>query len=210
MTRWLLARHGETEWNQAGRYQGHLDVPLSDVGRRQSSALGSALANVPIAAAFSSDLSRAAETARLAVQGRDVPHVATPDLRETAYGAWEGLSFREARAKDPDLFEKLLRWEPDLAPPGGESAAQLFTRVSRFAEEASRSHQNDTILAVGHSGSLRMLAAVLLKLPPPISRRFGLENASLSIIESHPLGSSILLWNDTSHYRDAFSALRGR
>ncbi len=201
MTRWLLVRHGETVWNREGRYQGHLDIPLADVGREQAVALGAALASVQIAAAFFSDLSRAADTARLALQDRDLKLAATPHLRETLYGQWEGLTFREARERDPELFARLLRWEPGISPPGGESVDQVLTRVKAFVASVEPQDGDATVLVVAHSGSLRVLAGALMGLPPEATRRFALDNASLSVVETHPRGSALTLWNDPSHYR---------
>lgn len=201
MTRWLLVRHGETAWNREGRYQGHLDVPLSDAGREQAAALSVALASVPIVTAFASDLTRASETARIALGTRSVPLIATPNLRETAYGEWEGLSFREARERDPDLFRRFARWDSTVAPPGGEAVPQVFARVRAFLESLDHRDPDGTYLIVAHSGTVRMLASALLGLPAEATRRFALDSASLSVVETHPRGSAFTLWNDTSHFR---------
>ena len=104
-----ITRHGETEWNAEGRIQGHTDVPLSERGREQAQMLARRLAGVRIDAAYSSDLSRAAETARVALGERDVPLAFTSDLREYNKGVFEGMTAAEYQRKFPHLFEASMR-----------------------------------------------------------------------------------------------------
>lgn len=202
MARWLLARHGETEWNATGRLQGNIAVALSEVGRRQAQALRERLAAASIEAAYSSDLPRAVETAETILEGRSSLEGLRlcPDLRELSYGRWEGRRLDEVQASDPDGLAALLRAEPDFAPPDGESLRQLTQRVGAFADMARQSPAA-TLLIVGHSGPLRALILTLLGLPLASFWQLHLSAASLSIVEVHPVGSVLELLNDTSHYR---------
>lgn len=202
MARWLLARHGETEWNASGRLQGNVAVALSEAGRQQARALRERLAATPIEVAYSSDLPRAVETAEIISEGRpslEGLHLC-PELRELSYGRWEGLSLDEVQASDPDGLAALLRAEPDFAPPDGESLRALTQRIGAFADMARQSPAA-TLLIVAHSGPLRALILELLGLPLTSFWQLHLSAASLSIVEVHPVGSVLELLNDTSHYR---------
>ncbi|MSQ12042.1 MAG: histidine phosphatase family protein [Dehalococcoidia bacterium] len=203
MARWLLVRHGETDWNRNERAQGHTDVPLNEVGRQQTIALAKVLTEVRLDLAVSSDLSRATETAHLLVGHRSLKAVATAELREFSYGKWEGLTLAEAEKADPALYARLLRQDPSFVAPGGESAADVGARVRRFVERTRSQHQDRNLLVVAHGGSLRMLLVTLLGLPLESSPRFILDPASLSVVEVHTSGSWLIRWNDTSHYRGA-------
>lgn len=201
--RWYLVRHGETEWNRADRAQGHADVPLSDAGREQAQALARAIGGRRFDAAFTSDLSRATETARILLTGGSLQPVVTPDLREMSYGRWEGFTFADAERDDPALFAKLVNADPDFVAPSGEGVQQLMARVQAFADRARAEHAEGALLIVAHGGSLRALAVAMLRLPLASFRQLRLAPASLSLLEVRERSSSLLLWNDTSHYRHA-------
>ena len=137
---WYLVRHGETEWNRARRIQGQGDVPLNRQGQTQASLLGLRLGETAFSAVYASDLSRAMATARLAVgeSGREIAPVA--ELREIAYGEWEGLTFTEVEARDPEGFaERMLRQNDRYTPPGGENVHQFVERVRRFHDRVRES-----------------------------------------------------------------------
>lgn len=198
---WYLVRHGETEWNRTRRIQGNADIPLNRRGRDQASLLGRRLNETEFSAIYASDLSRAMTTARLAV-GESGPEI-TPvwDLREIAYGEWEGLTFAEVEARDPEGFaERMLRQNERDAPPGGENVQQVVDRVRRFHDRVRELHvSGDQVLVVGHSGSLLALLICLLDMPNEFLLRFRLNPAGLSIVRSFDDAAVLELWNDTSH-----------
>ena len=107
MTTILLARHGETEWNREGRFQGHADPPLNATGRAQAAELAAGLKGVELAAVYSSPLRRALETAELVAAEHGLEPVAVDALREVDVGFWEGLTRPEVEARFP---EQLARW----------------------------------------------------------------------------------------------------
>lgn len=157
----VLLRHGEAVGNAEGRYLGHLDVPLTERGRRQAEEAGRALAAVPVAAVYASDLARATETARRVVALRkDAPPLrVTAALRELAFGAWEGKTYAEVAASDP---AHLARWYADplaVAPPGGERLVDLLARLGLFLAYVWHRHAGQTVLVVTHGGCLRALRA---------------------------------------------------
>ncbi|MDE2896274.1 MAG: histidine phosphatase family protein, partial [Chloroflexota bacterium] len=196
-----LVRHGETEWNRTGRIQGQVDIPLNEHGRAQAAALGNRLSDAPFTAAYASDLSRTMQTAELITSGSGCEIEPTPELREFAYGEWEGLTIAEIEAQAPERLERRLQGRnEDFAGPGGENAYDVIERVRRFHERALLRHgEGDNLLVVAHGGSLRALLVCLLDLPAEYFWRVHVNTASLSIVRGFD-GSGVLhLWNDTSH-----------
>ncbi len=150
----LLARHGETEWNREGRYQGWADPSLNELGRRQARALAEQLRGTPFDAVYSSDLRRAHETALTVAAPHGVPVVADPGLREVDVGSWSGLT----RAEIEERF-------PHAAHHDGETREQHLARVLETVERIARLHPRGRILIVSHGGSLRALRRHALEKP---------------------------------------------
>ena len=201
MIRLFLVRHGITAWNASGKYQGQLDVPLSDEGREQVCRLRDRVRPVEFHCCYTSALVRAKESAAIVLEGRDCPAYASPDLNEMSYGRWEGLTRQEIRARYPEAWDAFLADRENQAPPGGESAADLERRVRAFAGSL-RTHLADgdvSILVAAHGGSLRTLIACYLDLANRDARRIRLDNASLSIVEVYADDAIVSLLNDTSH-----------
>ena len=194
-----ITRHGETEWNAEGRIQGHTDVPLSERGRAQAGMLAERLASVRIDAAYSSDLARAAQTARAAVGGRELPITFTPELREYNKGVFEGLTEAEYRDKYPELYEPSLANDLDFAPPGGETIRDTSSRLAGIVQRVKDAHMDEAILLVGHGGSLRAGIVSLLDLPLEANWKFAMHNCSLTVIYTYPDNAVMHLYNDTSH-----------
>ncbi len=149
MTIFLLARHGETDWNFERRVQGHADRPLNDTGRAQARALADELDGEPIDAVYSSDLMRAHETARIVAERKGLSVIAVPDLREKHFGTWEGLTDREILARFPDA--RTRPWGD--AETTEEVAERVLGAIRRIAE----THPGGRVLVVSHGGPLRAL-----------------------------------------------------
>ena len=194
-----ITRHGETEWNVAGRIQGHTDVSLSERGREQAQMLARRLATVQIDAAYSSDLSRAAETARVVLGERDVPTTFTQELREYNKGVFEGLTEDEYREKYPELYEPSLANDLDFAPPGGETIRETSARLAGIVQQVRDAHMDQSALIVGHGGSLRAGIVSLLGLPLEANWKFAMSNCSLTVIYTYDDNAVMHLYNDTSH-----------
>lgn len=194
-----LARHGETDWNVQGRAQGQTDIPLNETGRRQAERLAERLADTPFAAAYTSDSSRASETAEILVRDRSIPLQRTPELRETSFGRWEGLAYGEAAERDPADWARYMTGDLDFAPPGGESPREVMARIGVFVESLKSRHDGEDLLLVGHGHSLTATAVRLLRLPPEAFWRFQLGQVGLSVVVLDPDGATLALWNDTSH-----------
>lgn len=182
----FLVRHGETEWTLSRQHTGRTDIPLTDHGREQARLLGAALAERPLALVLSSPLSRALETCRLAGLGDDVE--TTEDLLEWDYGEYEGRTTAEIRGEKS-------RWSLWFdGCPGGESAADVGTRVERVIAEAKA--QDGDVALFGHGHSLRVLAARWLELSPTEGRLFALEPATVSALGYERETPVIHRWND--------------
>ncbi len=195
----LIVRHGETEWNTEGRVQGHTDVALSQRGEAQAQELSRRLRNVTIDAAYSSDLSRAAETARHILADRKVKLNLTPRLRERYHGVFEGLNVDERQTRYPEQFAASLVMDLDFAPEGGENVRQTSARMAPIMDEIKSKHLEETVLIVGHGGSLRAGLVTLMGLPIEANWRFVMHNCGLSIIDTYSDNAVMRLYNDTSH-----------
>lgn len=199
MARLLLVRHGETELNSSLRYWGSTDVALGDTGYRQAEKLRGRLAGENIDFIYSSHLKRAMATAGIIASGRSLPLAACPELREINFGRIEGLTFSEIAEQFPEVAKKWIERSSHLTYPGGESLAQMESRVSGFKTRLERHSDGETILAVAHSAVLRTLICQLLGLDYRFRWNIRLDLASLSIVETYPEGAILCLLNDTSH-----------
>ena len=206
-SRWYLVRHGETAWNRESRFQGQADPPLNDAGRAQARAVAERLAGMSFAAAYASDLGRVTETAAAVVRGRDLRVTELAELREKRFGEWEGLTYLEAEARDPEWYRRIFRaltYDGETAPPGGESDMQMLRRVAGVADRLREAHggRDENVLIAGHGGSLCALIVALLGLPARAIWRFRLSNCGVSQVTVFADGAATLdLFNDTGHLR---------
>lgn len=156
-TRILLVRHGESEWNASGRWQGWADAPLSELGQQQ--AVEAAQAVGAVDAVFASDLSRAAETARIISELIGVGPVLTMEgLRERDVGEWSGLTRKEIGERWPETLEAWGRGEMP-PPPGGESNEAIIDRVLASLRAIAADWPHAEVLVVSHGGVIRLLEA---------------------------------------------------
>ena len=199
-TRLLMLRHGQTEHSAQRRYSGRGDLPLTELGERQAAAAAARLSRIEgVAAVVSSPLLRARQTAQPVADALDVPLSVHEGLVETDFGAWEGLTFAEARERDPQLH---VRWITDtsVAPPGGESMDAVHRRVRRVRDQLITEHAAATLVVVTHVTPVKALLRMALDAGPALLHRLHLDLASLSIAEFYPDGpASVRLVNDTSH-----------
>jgi alpha-ribazole phosphatase len=201
MSRLLLVRHGDTELNSGERYWGRTDVKLSAAGLRQAEQLRHRLATERIDAAYSSDLKRAALTAGTIAPGHQL--ATCPELREIDFGQLEGLTFDQVRQLHPEVARLWQERSPRLKYPGGESLDEFKQRVSSFLSRLAKHAEEETILIVAHSGSLRLLVCQLLGLELKHWWQIRLALASLTVIETYSQGAILSLLNDTCHLAEA-------
>ena len=195
----VLVRHGETSSNKDARLQGQLDVPLSDIGRAQARALGKALSGIPFDSAYTSDLVRSSETAALCLAGRDIAIVTDARLRERHYGIWQGELWQAIRQPSSSGPLPPTPTAAHAAPPGGESWAQLRSRVARSLSDIVTRHSGRTLLVVAHGGTLRAAFCHLLKLPGRVRLSLRTDNACICRFDVGEKGTDLVRWNDTNH-----------
>lgn len=158
----ILVRHGETDWNLAGRFQGHADPGLNAKGKSQAMGASELLASEEVNVIFTSDLARAVETGRQIGAVHGVPLNMEPLLREINFGAWEGLTFRELQAEYPEVLREWLQDPFTFRVPGGETAGELGERVLLAWDKIlHESNSAQTVVIVAHAGPLRMLLCLL-------------------------------------------------
>lgn len=199
-TRLLLLRHGQTELSVERRYSGRGNPALTELGRRQAAAAAKYLAGLGgIGAVVSSPLQRAHETASAAADLLGLEVTVDEDLIETDFGRWEGLTFGEAHARDPDLHGRWLH-DTSVDPPGGESFDTVARRVRRARDRIIADHGATTVLVVSHVTPIKTMLRMALDAGAGILYRLHLDLASLSVAEFYPDGgSSVRLVNQTAY-----------
>jgi len=200
-TRLVVVRHGETSWNKTGKMQGHIDVPLNETGEWQAVRTGERLGHPDyeeLASAISlvvaSDLSRACRTAALVVdrlnacrsrKGLEALTVTTDArLRETHLGGWQGVSWAEAAASEPELAVRWNRTDPEARPPGtgGESFVARYGRVTDAITDVVARAGGGTALVVTHGGCLQDIARLCTGTPPGRTTRLRRPNAAINVV----------------------------
>lgn len=191
----VLLRHGQTKLSVERRFSGAVDAPLTDVGRAQAVAAADRLRPTTFDAVYCSPLKRARQTAE--ALRRD--HTIIDDLRETDFGAWEGLTFAEARARFP---EELNAWlaDPTVAPPGGESIAESVRRVRRARDKILAAHPAQRVLLVTHVTPIKALTQLALEADHVVLYRLHLDLVSLTTIDWYADGPAVVRgFNDIAH-----------
>lgn len=198
-TRILLVRHGETDWNATGRLQGQSDTPLNALGHEQARRAAQRLASEAVQALYSSDLSRAFQTAAIIGQTLGLTVVTSPRLRERQYGAWEGLTAAEIQANYPEEFAAWRARSVDFAPPQGETRSQLLTRALAELHTIVRRHMGETAVVVTHGGLCYVLISHFLDSINGDRREFTFANASIHTLEVTADRWAVITVNETAH-----------
>jgi broad specificity phosphatase PhoE len=167
----LLARHGETDWNRDGRFQGHADPPLNRMGRAQAVDLSVTLMAEELAAIYSSPLRRALETAEVVAASHGLEAVPVDALCEVDVGSWSGLTRAEVEERFPAQFARWLEYREGWED--GESYDQMGRRVVAALLELAGAHVGERILAVTHGGPIRAAFASAGRTTHAEARRLG-------------------------------------
>lgn len=198
-THLLAIRHGETEWNSQGRYQGHMNSVLSREGLAQAEALGEYLVRERFDLLLSSDLGRALQTASAIAMRTGHEIVVEPRLRERRMGIFQGLTPAEVQARYPDEYARFRTRDPDYVIPEGESMRQLLERSVACLTELATSHAGLTLAAVTHGGVLAMLYRHARAMPLDAPRDFSLHNTGVNRFR-HRLGAwQLQSWGEIGH-----------
>ncbi|GCL66631.1 MULTISPECIES: alpha-ribazole phosphatase [Veillonella] len=199
-----IVRHGETEWNKIGRYQGITNVPLNENGIAQAKACGNALKDIHFDRILSSDLSRALVTAETIRGNRQLEIKTDERLREINFGDWEKLLFTEIEERWPGLIDQMYR-RPDIVKvPNGESFQEVQDRAwSAVSDFLNENNEDETILITCHGGTIRTILCKLLDISISHCWNFSQGNTAINRVFYNGMGESdhniLNLLNDTAH-----------
>lgn len=202
----ILTRHGQTDWNLEHRTQGRTDIPLNDMGKMQAQCLAQRLRKRKIDVIYTSPLLRARQTAQIVADACGAVVVPEDALLERQFGIWEGMCFADIVQQYP---EDLDIWEhgPDVhLIEGAEKLDDMLERAQMFYSQIKRKHkQEDTLLLVSHSITVRLMIADLIGLPIKYIHNLYLDNCSYTVMDCSDMEKSrrnrLLALNDVSHLR---------
>jgi broad specificity phosphatase PhoE len=194
---WLI-RHGQSEWNASGRWQGQADPPLSQHGHHQAALLAERLAKLSPAALYTSDLRRAAQTAAPLAEVFGRPAIPRADLREVDIGGWAGKTYDEIVAAFPD---EIIAWQAgeDVARGGGERYTDLARRAVGFLDHLRHHHDGEDVVAVTHGGWIRAVLTHILDLDHNHPGLGGNANTGITVLRYLPTGLRLVTHNDQAH-----------
>jgi probable phosphoglycerate mutase len=199
VTTFLIIRHGETDWNVAGRLQGWRDSPLTAAGRAQAAAVASRLAGETLDALVASDLGRTRATAAPLAAERGLEIAPDPRLRERCYGVLEGLTWAEIEQRHAEAYRRLVARDQDYAVPDGESGLQFRDRVFDAFERLAALHGDARVAVITHGGVLgivyRRAHGIALEMP----RTFSVPNAALNRVRIEGRRWMVDDWADVAH-----------
>jgi len=202
MTRIILVRHGETEWNRVERFRGRADVPLNGTGLLQAQATGRRIADEwkPVAI-YSSPLSRAVRTAEAVAWHFGLRIQIHPGLVDIDYGQWQGLTPDEARERWPEIVNSWYNAPHTAQIPGGETLDNLRSRAFGVVNETAALHKGQTVVLVSHTVINRIILLGVLGLGNDRFWRLRQDTCALNVFEVEGGVFTLVSLNDTNHLR---------
>ena len=198
MTVLYLMRHGAIEWPEPDCFIGQTDAPLGEEGRHQIALLRAHVAKIEVDSVWSSDLSRARQTAEMLFPERLIQ--TRPELREINLGEWEGEPRSRIRAEHPELWNARGRNFAEFRPPGGESFNDVLNRAKPCVERLC-AEPSGPVLAVTHAGVIRVLICDLLGIPISNLFRIQVDYGGLTIIDYKDRAGTLISLNSLSRHR---------
>lgn len=197
--RLILVRHGQTEWNAGGRYQGQSNVALSDTGRKQARFLTERFPVRQLDAIYTSDLDRAKETAECV--GKRLGLTVCPEkaFRELSFGDWEGLTYQEISSRWPEEAEKLFTAPDELVIPHGETFRDLQKRALDKIYSLYEKHIDQTVAVFAHGAINKTILAGLMHIPLHYLWSLRQDNTAVNILRLDDGYVMVELINSTSH-----------
>jgi alpha-ribazole phosphatase len=194
-----LLRHGETDFSRLDRFCGHIDAPLTDVGRQMAACFAETYGKLPWRAIYTSTRARAVSTAHpLATQAALLPH-REPGLDEMFYGAWQGRSKDEIALADPERYQ-LWSADPTIGAPSGESVFDVRTRAMGVLDSIRGHYDDGNVLVVSHKTTLRVLICSLIGIDLAHYRdRVAQPVCGVTVIEMRPQGAMLRTLGDLGH-----------
>ena len=204
MMRLILVRHGQTEWNNNGRYQGQSNVPLSETGRRQAKLLAKSFPVKQLDAIYTSDLDRAKETAECVGEKFGVAVYPEKAFRELSFGDWEGLTYKEISSRWSKEAEKLFTAPDELVIPHGETFQELQKRALDKIHLLYEKHIDQTVAVFAHGAINKTILAGLMHIPLHYLWSLRQDNTAVNILRLDDGYVMVELINGTSHLTDEF------
>ncbi|HSM24624.1 MAG TPA: histidine phosphatase family protein [Anaerolineaceae bacterium] len=175
-------RHGETDWNLQQRYQGQKDIPLNTTGTNQAQKIASSLVGKKFSALYSSDLSRAVQTAQEIEKIVNLPITTNPSLREINQGEWEGQYIKDVLTAQGDVVRSIYMNPYTSRKPGGESIGEVAERMYTFLDQLVEKHNQETIIVVSHGLAIATVLCKVRELPLEMAVKNIPENTGIEII----------------------------
>ncbi|MCC7164760.1 MAG: histidine phosphatase family protein [Anaerolineae bacterium] len=198
-TRFILIRHGETEWNKTERYRGRSDIPLNEIGILQAQKIATHLAAHKLDAVYASPLPRAIQTAKPLADSHNLEIQITADLLDIDYGAWEGMAREDIREKYPALHDKWVKTPGRVEFPGGESIRQVRLRVDKLFNKLCDDHLGETVALVSHRVTCHVAICIALGLANDSIWHIRQDIGCINCIESRDGAYIVTLMNETIH-----------
>ena len=198
--KFFVVRHGETDWNKLGRFQGHTDISLNDRGLSQARETAVASEDWGYTAIYSSPLVRTVQVAEEIAKVTPMLVSQEPGLKELSLGDLEGVTGEEMRNDWPDLFSA-WRTEPEkMSMPNGESLGELRDRTWQVILDIEQKHSSDdSIVVISHNFAIRSIVNELLGMPLAYFHRMSLNLASVCTFDSDERGRRLTGYNSTTH-----------
>lgn len=199
-TRLYFIRHGITEWNIDGRYQGSTDIELSETGKKQAKLLGERFKNIDLDVVYASPLKRAYVTAEAVSNAKGVPIIKCDNFQEINFGEWEGHTSDELRGKYGTIYDDFLKSPMTYEIPGEGSFKNAMNRGLAGVNEILEKHKGENIAIVSHGALLRVMMIGLLEFDNDMYFKTWLDNTSITVIDVYEDGRKMLMTlNDKAH-----------
>lgn len=202
MTRIILIRHGQTEWNREERFRGRVDIDLDEVGLKQAEAAAEWVAQWEVTAIYSSPLKRAMATAEAIAQRLGLQVKPLEGINDMDFGRWQGISIADVRQNYPEFFD-LWRYGPEqLRIPDGENLEDVRKRVVATIDDLVAKHQNETVALITHRVVCKVLLCHLLGLDNSHFWQIAQDATAINLFDVWDGRFTVRLINDTCHLRD--------
>jgi len=201
LARFILVRHGQTEWNQKERFRGWVDIDLDETGIKQAEAAAPRIARWEVTAIYASPLRRAMATAEIIAHPLGIPVAPLKGIIDMNFGVWEGLSIDEVKRNYPALF-KLWRYSPEILEiPQGDSLEDVRKRVVATIDDLTARHESATVALVTHRVVCKVLLCHLLGLDNSHFWQIAQDATAINLFEINEGKATVTLLNDTCHLR---------
>ena len=203
MTRIILIRHGETLWDIEKRAIGHLDIPLSDLGKKQSIAIAERLKSIPFTHLYSSDLGRAIQTAECISETCKLDITIDPDLREINVNRVDAcIQYNQKQTAESVEYQNKMENKLDCITPNSETHRQRQDRIINIMNSLAHLHANETIVVVSHSSILKGFLEFVIGVESSCENQFPNNNAAFNSFIKEVGTWSLETWDGVEHLKD--------